>query len=144
MEKVTLMNQENLRWWATRNDSTSNFYQFLMGNRTFEECAMDAIESLEKELLECDRNVFAVRIVDQIIPIAGQLPGNDELMNLLGELRDSLTERFFVPTPPKAVEPPQTVEPPVVVKSPPPTKVSSKIKAIQVADECDVLSMMGK
>jgi hypothetical protein len=136
------------RSWADHYNATVDgaFYQYLVGNRTFEESAVDAIEILVDE-----NTSFIERMVENINDIIkdlsflavseGQGEGKDDLMGRLEELRDDLSVRFDIEFQP--VLPATNTAPPTANTTPSTPKSTNGEPKTSSLEVCDIMAMMG-
>jgi hypothetical protein len=136
---------DDLRRWAARingKEAEGAFTQYLLGNRGFEESAMDAIESILSE----DQDTLQ-DVIDGLNAVAATKKDDldwDTIAARLESFRDVLSFRFHLkPTPPrKAPEAPKPAPPQEAAPKPPAKKAKAEpTKASESA--VDLMDLLG-
>jgi dCTP deaminase len=88
----------NLRAWAEKNNETLNcvFTQYLLGNRSFEESALDALEVLMEDHTDTKADEVIRRIEEKMRSLSGKQEEEylaEEMLEFLEEMSDILKDR---------------------------------------------------
>jgi len=136
---------DDLRRWAGKiNDDVDNaFTQFLLGNRSFDECSVDAIENLlhpDTDTIEDVINGLDETIHKLLDAKDREGIDWDDLATNLETFRDSLSFRFGLPVKPRVDAPPPLPPPP---EPPKPTKKAKAEPTKAAETSCDLMDLLG-
>lgn len=138
---------DDLRRWADKiNDDVDDaFTQFLLGNRSFEKCAVEAINNLLSQDTDTIKEVIEGldRTIQKLLSAEAREGIDwDDLATDLETFRDSLSFRFNLPVKPRmeAIPPPP---PPPPQEPPKPTRKVKTEPPKTAETSCDLMDLLG-
>jgi hypothetical protein len=130
----------DIRRWAHKfDDKYGGFYQYLLGNHTFEDCAIEVIDDLHDTTRD---NVQ--RVIKTLVEVIRDLEGNSDATDKLEQCIDSLGGHFNLPVwTPKEIKKLEA-DPPVATPILAPKASAPPVPQVATETEgCDLSDLLG-